>query len=155
MKKIVVILLCFTCINSIFAQTAKETKSIDKAVKELQSKRSTFQKVEKINSEIGSKYVFLNDKEVKLIAVKSIETPIEKNVEWYYINGELAYCETNWLDVKTKTIIKHEKQYLKNGHLIEWIDSQTTLVNPSSSEFKKLDAELVAYGIKLKNQALN
>ncbi len=155
MKKIVVIVLCFICVNSFFAQTIKETKSIDKAVKELQSKRNTFQKVEKINSDIGSKYVFLNNKEVKLIAVKSIETSIEKNVEWYYINGELAYCETNWLDIKTKTIIKHEKQYLKSGHLIEWIDSNTTAVNHSSPEFKKLDTALVAYGIKLKNQALN
>jgi hypothetical protein len=155
MKKISLIIFYFVYTTSIFSQTTKEVNAIDKAVNELKSKRHTFQKIEKINSDIGSKYVFLNNKDVKFITVKSIETTIEKNVEWYYINGQLAYCETNWLDVKTKTILHHEKQYLKNGHLIEWIDSNTSSVSPSSPEFKKLDTALVAYGIKLKNKALN
>lgn len=155
MKKISLIILLFSCTISTFSQTSKEINAINKAIKELKKKHTTFQKIEKINSDIGSKYVFLNNKEIQFITVKAIESTVEKNVEWYYIKGELAYCETNWLDIKTKTILRHEKQYLKNGHLIEWIDSNTSAVKPSSPEFKKLDTELVAYGVKLKNEALN
>jgi hypothetical protein len=115
---------------------------------------STLKKVEKINSKDGNRFVFLKDKDLKLITVKALEPTIEKNVEWYYVNGQLAYCETNWLDMKTKNNIFNEKCYLHNGHLVSWTNSRDKTIDPSSDEFKKMDTDLVAYGVKIKDDAL-
>jgi len=117
-------------------------------------KMEAFYEVEKIISEHGNKFVYLKDKELKLITVKAIEPTIEKNIEWYYVNGVLTYSETNWFDIQSKKLVKHEKQYLNNGHLIAWVNPENKLVDNASSEFKNLDAELNAYGVKLKSHAL-
>lgn len=135
-----------------FSQT--EIKNIDNSVKDIKDKISTFKKVERINSKDGTDFVFLQDKELKLITVKALEPETEKNVEWYFINGQLAYSETNWFDTKTKNNIFNEKCYLHNGHLISWTNSRDKTIDPSSSEFKKMGTDLAAYGIKIKDEAL-
>jgi len=155
MKKIITILTLLSWTLFVEAQTEKQTMSdIDKATTEIKSKLDIYTKVEKHTSADGYKFVFLNDKEIKVIIVKSIEPTIEKNVEWYYVNGTLSYCETNWVDIKSKKVVKHEKHYLNNGHLIAWVNIDNKLVENTSSEFKKLDDELNAYGTKLKSDAL-
>lgn len=131
-----------------------DLKNIDKSIQGIKTNLPSFKKVEKINSKDGTRFVFLQDKELKLITVKALEPTIEKNVEWYFVDGQLSYCETNWFDTKTKNIVFNEKCYLHNGHLVSWTNSRDNTIDPSSDLFKKMDAELVAYGVKIKEDAL-
>lgn len=150
--KLLTILIAATMPFFCFSQT--EIKNIDKFVQDIKDNLSTLKKVEKINSKDGTRFVFLNDKDLKLITVKALEPTTEKNVEWYFIDGQLAYAETNWFDTKTKNNTFNEKCYLHNGHLISWTNSRNKTIDPASAEFKKMDTDLVAYGIKIKDDAL-
>lgn len=155
MKTGIIFLTCIALTFSVYAQTEKQTiADIDKTITDIKSKTSTFQKIEKVNTPEGYRFIFLKGNELQLITVRQIENNLEKNVEWYYVNGALVYAETVWLDNKTKKIVKNEKQYLDNGHLIAWINPEGKLVDNNSSEFKTVDTELSAYGIKIKNDAL-
>ncbi len=148
-------LTCITLTFSVYAQTEKQSMlDIDKTITDIKSKISTFQKIEKVKTTEGYRFVFLKGKELQLITARQIEQNLEKNVEWYYVNGALVYAETIWLDSKTKKVVKNEKQYLDNGHLIAWINPEGKLVDNNSAEFKTVDTELTAYGIKIKNDAL-
>ena len=150
--KLLTILIAATMPFFCFSQT--EIEDIDKSVQGIKDNMPTLKKVEKINSKDGTRFVLLKDKDLKLITVKALEPTTEKNVEWYYVNGQLAYCETNWFDIKTKNNIFKEKCYLHNGHLISWTNSRDKTIDPSSDEFKKMDTYLVAYGAKIKDDAL-
>jgi hypothetical protein len=155
MKTTIVFFTCIVLTFSVSAQTEKQTMlDIDKTINDIKSKISTFQKIEKINTNDGYRFVFLKDKELQLITVRQIEENVEKNVEWYYVNGVLIYAETIWLDSTTKKIVKNEKLYLDSEHLIAWINTENKLVDNNSSEFKTVSTELVAYGIKIKTEAL-
>jgi outer membrane lipoprotein-sorting protein len=155
MKTIITFLTCITLTFSVYAQTEKQIMAdIDKTITDIKSKINTFQKIEKGNTSKGYRFVFLKGKELQLITVRAIEENLEKNVEWYYVNGVLVYAETIWLDSKTKKVVKNEKTYLDNGHLIAWINPDGKLVDSNSSEFKTVETELTAYGIKIKNEAL-
>ena len=127
---------------------------IDKSIQDIKNKLNTYKKVEKINSQDGSRFVFLKDNELKLITVKALEPNTEKKVEWYYVNGQIAFTETNWFDTKTKNNIYNEKCYFSNGHLIAWVNPQNKLVDNSSNEFKKMDTDLSAYCLKIRDDAM-
>jgi hypothetical protein len=152
MKTIITFLTLFSWKLNVNAQTAKEIMlEIDKATIEINSNLKTYNKIEKNISSDNYKNIYFNNKELKLISIKATESSLEKNVDWYYIDGVLTYSETNWLDINTKKTIKHEKQYLKNGHLIAWINSNNNNVENTSSEFRSLETELTTYGEKLKS----
>ena len=150
-KLLTLVLLAAT---SFFCQGQTPINSIDKSVQDIKTNLSLFKKVEKIDTKDGTSFVFFQDQEIKLITVKALEPTTEKNVEWYFVDGQLAYCETNWLDTKTKTNVFNEKCYLHNGHLISWANSRDNTIDPSSEKFIKMDADLVANGIKIKEGAL-
>ena len=155
MKKILTFLHGLILATSVYAQAEKkEIADIDSSVTTIKNKINTFRRIEKINTERGYRFVYIKDKELQLIAVKQVEPGVEKNVEWYYISGALVYSETNWYDTESKKILRHEKTYSKNGHLIAWIKPGNNLVDKTSSEFKTLDSALTTYGIQLKNAAL-
>jgi len=135
-----------------FSQT--EIKNIDRSVQDIKDNLSMLRKVEKINSKDGTRFVLLEDKELKLINVKALEQKTEKNIEWYFVDGKLAYAETSWFDTKTKNKTFNEKCYFHNGHLISWTNSRNKTIDPTSAEFKKMDTDLVAYGLKIKDAAL-
>lgn len=149
--KLIILLITITPFLGL-SQT--EVSTIDKSVQEIKAKQSSFKRVEKVNTNEGSRFVFLQDKELKLITVKTVDSGMEKNVEWYFLNGELAYCETNWIDTKTKNISFTEKCYLNKGQLISWANSKEKIIDPTSEIFQKMGAELTAYGIKLRGDAL-
>ena len=150
--KLLTILIAATMPFFSFSQT--EIKEIDKTVQGIKDNIPTLKKVEKINSKHGTRFVFLKDKDLKLITVKALESTTDKNVEWYFVDGQLAYAETNWFDTKTKNNIFNEKCYFHNGHLISWTNSRDKTIDPTSTEFKKMDADLFAYGVKIKDDAL-
>jgi hypothetical protein len=132
----------------------REIKEIDESIQGIKNNKPALNKIEKINSKDETHFVFLKDKDLQLISVKSLEPTTEKNVEWYFIDGQLAYAETNWFDTKTKNNTFNEKCYLNKGHLISWTNSRDKTIDTSSDMFKKMDTELVAYGKKIKYEAL-
>lgn len=104
-------------IGPLFCKSQADISSIDRSVQDIKSRMPSFTRVEKIHTKESSRILFFQGKDVQLIRVKTIEQSIEKNVEWYYINGELAYSETNWIDTRSKNKVFHEKCYLYK-HLI-------------------------------------
>jgi hypothetical protein len=140
--------------SNIFCYSQSDTSFIHEAVQDIKNNLSTFKKIEKINTDKGTRFVFLKDKELKLITVNGLGPDIEKKVEWYYVNGQMAYIETNWVNTKTKNNVYQEKHYFSKGHLIAWLNPQKQMVDIGTVEFKKMDSELTAYGIKIKNEAL-
>jgi uncharacterized protein YacL (UPF0231 family) len=153
MKTKLMIILIATTI-SFFCFGQKELKNIDKSVQDIKTNLPSLKKVEKINSKDGTRFVFLQEKELRLITTNALEPTTEKIVEWYFVEEQLAYCETNWFDTTTKNNIFNEKCYLHNGHLISWSNSRDKTIDAASDAFKKMDAELFAYGVKIKEDAL-
>lgn len=147
-KIVGLILIPFFCVGQ------AKINEIDKAIQVVKSELRFLKKIERANSKDGTSYVFLQDNELKLITIKAIEPTTEKNVEWYFIDGELAYCETNWFDLNSMNTIFNEKCYLNKGHLILWTNSRDNSIDSASDEFKKMEVNLVAYGVKIKENAL-
>jgi hypothetical protein len=107
-----------------------------------------------MKSEQGIRSAFFENKNLQLIRVKAMDGALEKTTEWYYTDGQLVYCETNWYNPETKTNIFTEKCYLHKRHLIYWSNSRDKTIPSSSDAFKKMDAELFVYGEKIKAEAL-
>lgn len=146
--------LVIAVICPLLSAAQPDISSIDRSVQDIKNRMPSFTKVEKIHTKEGSRIIFLQGKDVQLITVKTIEQSIEKKVEWYYIKGELAYSETNWIDTRSKNKVFHEKCYLYKQHLISRAGSGSEPADPSSEEFKKTDAALTAYGASIRNEAL-
>ena len=130
MKKIILSIFILSYLTPcVFAQTENvELKTIEKTVEGINTNLNSFQKIEKQNDSIANEYVFIKDKEVQLITIKTREQNIEKNVAWYYLSGALIYGEQKWLDIKSNAIVDHEKFFLTNGHLIAWINTENNAV---------------------------
>lgn len=126
-------------IAPLFCIAQADISRIDRSVQEIKSRLPSLRRIEKINTKEGSRIIFLQGKDVQLITVRTIEQSIEKKVDWYYIKGELAYSETNWIDTRSKNKVFHEKCYLYKHHLVSW-----TGFDPASEEFKKMDNALTA-----------
>ncbi len=162
MKKITFILFANILLTQIlFSQDdvmienyPQQMTEIDKVVSAIKSKTATFKKVEKAKTQEASKFIFLKEKELQFITVKQMENGLEKNVEWYFSNGSLIFSETNWIDLISKKVMAHEKQYLKNGTLLCWLDNENKLVDPISPEFKEVDKRIQTYAVKLKDEAM-
>lgn len=105
-------------VGPLFCAAQADLSSIDKSVQDIKSRLPSLTKIVKINTKEGSRIIFMQGSDVQLITVKTIEQSIEKNVEWYYIKGELAYSETNWIDTKSKNKVFHEKCYLYKQRLV-------------------------------------
>ncbi len=150
--KLFALLIC--AIGNFFSYSqSNNTADIDKLTKDIKANLNSYQKVLKTNTSSDSRLVYFKDKALILISVKTIELYNEKNVEWFYENGQFVYSETNWVDTKTQKITFSEKCYLSNGQLISWIN-QSKPKDSSSDDFKKMSADLVIYGSKIRDDAL-
>lgn len=135
-----------------FAQSA--ITDIDASVADIQRQLQSFTKIERLKSIDAERTVYLSGNELKIIAVKVLEAKTEKSVNWYFISNELAYCETNWLDVATQQSIFSERCYFDKGHLISWTNSLENNISPLSDKFREMDLELVRYGRQIAREAL-
>lgn len=112
----------------------------------------SFTKLVKVNNETGNRIVYLKNNDLKLITVYSKDNNIEKNVEWYFSDGELIYSEQKWIDLTTGKVINNEKIYVSNGHLIACEKTNGKFVDQDSDEFKDLDKRFAEYGEKLEKE---
>jgi hypothetical protein len=99
---------------------------------------------------MGYRYVYTKEKDLILITVYYKDpTNIDKNVAWYFHNGQLIYSEKNWTDRATKKIVETEKAYLTDEHLLAWFINDRK-EDTASKDFKKMADEFPAYAAKLK-----
>lgn len=156
MKKfLTTIVTCLVLTHGVYSQTEKEQiLKIDKAKLEIINNLNSYQKIEKYKDDISYKYVFLKDKELKLITLKTNDKNIEKRVSWYFVNEQLIFSEQIWINKESNEIINHEKFYTNNGNLIAWIKTDNTTEDTSSENFKYIDKELSAYAVKLQTESL-
>lgn len=153
MKKIFFSILSLVLTHGVFAQMNKQQiADIDKARQEIKSHIADLNKIEKSKKENGYRNIYTKDKELILTTVYFKDQNINKNVEWYFSKGQLIYSEQIWKDDKTEKIIDNQKSYLVNGQLMAWI-KMDSIVNNNSQEFKDLGTQLVAYALKLKEDA--
>jgi hypothetical protein len=128
----------------------KQMLSIDNTKENIKNSIGTFTKVEKFKDETGNRYAYFKDSVLQLITVYYKEKNVDKNVEWYFSNDQLIYAEQKWTESETGKIVNNEKFYLSGGHLIVWIKTDNTKVDPSSQNFKYFDNKLGVYAEKLK-----
>lgn len=158
-KKLGVILIILVLIQGVYSQTDKQQiADIDKIRIEIKNNLDSFQKIEKFKDTTGYRYEYKKDNELKIIMVqyKDRRDPgkyIDKKVEWYFSNGHMIYTELIWTDIATNMEVDNQKCYLNDQHMIAWIKFDNTTVDKNSQEFKDMDTKLVAYGIKLKEEA--
>jgi len=150
--KIFFFILPYFISRSAFSQNSSIAE-IDKTIEQMKNQKDAYEKIEKIKSENAYKYVYFKDNEVQIISINE-KDKIEKNVEWFYLNNNLIYTETNWLNIIGGKKLFTEKTYHVKGNLIAWLKSENTFVDASSTEFKKMDKDLGAYAIKIRNEAL-
>ena len=153
MKSIQIILFCFWTLTLSAQTTDTVIHKIERTKSEIEKRKTSLKQKEIILNKEESKIAYFNEDNLELISVRQIETNINKSVNWYFKGGVLMLSKTNWVDQKTNKIIKSEKQYLNNGHLIAWINSDNKFVDNNGPEFIKLDNELAEYGQKILNEA--
>ena len=148
-KYILTALISFAIIQVVYSKTETEKiANIEKATKEIQNNLGKYLKDEQVKDSTGNRYVYKDGNELKLITVYYRDTDANKNVEWYFSNGEFIYTQTIWTDKTTNKVINSEKCYLKDGQLIAWKNNDK-LLDTSSLDFKSTEAALLAYGKKL------
>lgn len=138
----------FLVVATAFSQSER-TSHIDQTVKKISSSINDYKKTETVYDSVSQKTVYSKNNVVKLIRVKHIEEGIEKTVSWYFNDKQLIFSEQNWLNIKSDLVIDHEIFYMDNGRLISWINTDDMAVSEESTEFKKTDAALSAYGVML------
>jgi len=137
-------------LNGVYVKSEKEQiAGIEKMKQVIVDKLDSYTKIEKYKDSISSKYYFFQDKELKLVVLKTIDNKLEKRVSWYFANGQLIFSEQIWIDDKTNRIINHEQFYTHSGHLIAWIKTDNTKEDTSSTGFKYIDKNLGAYAEEL------
>lgn len=142
-----IMLLIFAITQALFSQTVEsQLTKLDSLKEVITQEIPGYSKLEKINKKTGHRLVYTKGHEIKLITVFSKDKDLDKNVSWYFANGELFYSEQKWTDSSTGSLVNNEKFYLTNGHLIAWIKTDNSFVNRDSEEFKDIDKKLVDYG---------
>jgi hypothetical protein len=123
---------------------------IDKMRQEIKANLKSFTKSERVKDSSSYRYVYTKGKELQLITVYYKDTNnIDKNVSWYFHNGQLIYSEKTWTDRTTKKVVENEKAYLDYENLFAWFINDKK-VDVTSQEFKKMAVEFPAYAAKLK-----
>jgi len=145
--------IAFFGLTNLFSQNSS-IGGIEEIVSSLKSKLETWEKVEMVNTIETKKYFYYKENDLQLASVQQIEKKIEKNVQWYFLNKQLLYSETNWLDTASGKLLYTEKTYHANGNLIAWLNNESTFVDSNSPEFKNLDKSLNDYSLKLRNEAM-
>jgi hypothetical protein len=133
------VLVSVALIHCIYSQTnSQQLATIDKTTAEIKNNLKNYQKIEKVNDSISSKYVYKDDNEVRLMTVSYKEIDVNKTVEWYFSNGEIIHTQQTWTSSLFKTMDSNEKCYFDKGHLIAWTRNNIP-ADPNSQEFKDLE----------------
>ena len=113
----------------------------------------TYKKIEKVKTGEASKYIYKKGNDLKFVIVQQMENGIEKNVEWYFENGNLIYSTSNWLGITHRGEMANEELFMKDGKLIYW-NAKGEVVDPNSETFKEMNKGMQEYALKLKNESL-
>lgn len=121
---------------------------IENYVSGVQSRLTSLDKAEKINTGTEQKFIYSDNNKIQLISVRTIDNNVEKKVSWYYSNGEYIYSETVWIN-PDGSLMKNEKLYFDKGSLIKWTTTENISIDTNSEEFKLANKTFYDYGMSL------
>ena len=127
----------------------KKMLDIDKLKENIKNNLSSLKMVEKYKDRFCYRNAYFNNNDLQLITVCFKDRQIDKNVEWYFIKGQLIYSEQTWTIREAKQVINNEKFYINDRHLIAWLKTDNKPVDKTSQEFKVFESKLVEYGDEL------
>jgi hypothetical protein len=138
----------------VFAQVKNENiVKIEKVVADIRSKSGAFKKAELFRDSTGTRSAFLKGKELVMVRAEMVDHHVvTKKIEWYFSNGHLIYCEQLWTVISSGHEMNHEKLYLVNDKLIEWVKTDGKPADPNSNDFKETGFYLAEYGRVLKKE---
>jgi hypothetical protein len=125
-----------------------QIRRIEKEVGKVNTNELKMMEIAKDKNGYRHDYFIGND--LKLVQVYYNENDIEKNVSWYFNNGQIIYSTQLWTNHKTKDTIDNERLYFYYENLIAWTKNGKP-VDENSSEFKKVGVDLKEYAHKLKS----
>lgn len=151
-----IILLLFITICTIAAssQNLNDTLEIYKMVQQTTNELNSYEKMERQNDSFGNSYAYFKNKKLKLVTLLAYDEGLEKNVVWYFNDGELIYADTKWYNPQTKEWFQRERCYLKNGCLLVWFNLLHLSVDSTDESFISIAKELPEYGRKLQERNL-
>jgi len=159
-KYLFITLMELLFVSQLFSQQRGRIQitSTNQLRKMITDNKDRYRKTENINDSTGYKYVFRQDKELRIVMMDFKDKTqqgnyIDKKVEWNFLNGDLIYSEQVWTEIKTNKIIDKQQFYFNKynnaWYMAAWIKFDNKEVNPDSQEFKDKETQLVAYGLKL------
>ncbi len=77
--------------------TEQQIRDIDKFRENIKNNISNFRKIEKYKDSLSYREIYVKDNVLLLVKVQQMDNKIEKNVEWYFLNGQLMYSEVKWI----------------------------------------------------------
>jgi hypothetical protein len=154
MKKHILLLLSLVFAHVTYSQTDKQIAETDKIVNDIKNNRANYQQTKIVEDSISYIYIYKKDTELKLEMMNYKDRRydnryIDKKVDYYFSNGHLIFVEQTWTDILPNKVVDNQKMYLDEKHMLAWIKNQNETVDVSSKEFKDIETEALAYGIKL------
>lgn len=125
----------------------KSEVEIDREVVAIQKSLSTYERVEQVRTATAFREVYFRDKDVCFVRVRSMEEQTDKEVSWYFLGGQLVYCETNWVDFRGISTFS-ENYYLFDNQLISWTENNQK-IKSDSDKFKARAGLMTAVGEEL------
>jgi hypothetical protein len=155
MKRIILTIVTVFCLTiGIKAQTEQEQMiTIDKQKTEIKNAINTYRKVVRFKDSLSYKYVYLKNKDLQMVNIWVKTDSLNKDVEWYFVNGKLVYSEQIWKSIKTNKVVDHKQFYLNDDKLFVGIGTNGKRIDPASKEFKEAMEGLAKYAEHLRDEA--
>lgn len=140
--------LILLSLNLICFSQEHVANEVENYVSNIQSRLTSLDKTEKINTGNEQKSIYSGNNKIQLISVRTIDNSIEKKVSWYYSKGKYVYSETVWINADG-SLIKNEKLYFDKRNLIKWTTTENISIDSNSEEFKLANKTFYNYGMSL------
>ena len=141
-----------TVLDGVYLKADQEQiNEIEKIKQDINDHLTSYVKTIKAVDSSGSRHVYTDGKETKLVTVVYNDNEVKRNVSWYFNREQLVYAETIWTNTSDGELFINEKYYLNNGHLFAWIQNGTPM-QKGSDAFNREAEQLAAYALKLKTE---
>jgi hypothetical protein len=126
---------------------------IEETVSKIRQNESSYKKAVKYRDSLGARTAFTKDGELMFTRAEIQEPTVKKKVEWYFDHGQIIFCEQVWTLIGSEKIFNHERIYLKDGKMLQWLNTQDQLVDPKSNAFRETEFYLLEYSKTLLKEA--
>lgn len=122
---------------------------IDQVTEAINADLINFTKTQEFSDSSNYKFIYKDEKELKLISIYSKVKDVSYVKEWYFQNEELIFAKQTSRVIEFDKVIDTERMYLDKENLFLWIQSGHK-VHPASEKFKETAGELREYADHLR-----